>query len=63
VSLKSFAERWPAPWSAFGDANGVRRTGERNTGPGFSELLAFVCDECQVLVKLSDDPNLDRLFG
>jgi RNase P subunit RPR2 len=37
--------------------------GEVHLAPGFSELRAFVCDECGQVVKLSDDANIDRLFG
>ncbi len=31
--------------------------------PGLSRLLAFTCDECGAVTKLSDDPNLELFFG
>jgi hypothetical protein len=37
--------------------------GAIHLAPGFSELMAFLCDNCGELVKLSDDPNIDRVFG
>jgi hypothetical protein len=31
--------------------------------PGFSRLIAFVCDNCGKAVKLSDDPGVEQIFG
>jgi hypothetical protein len=31
--------------------------GAAHLAPGFSELLAFVCDKCHKVVRLSDDPQ------
>jgi hypothetical protein len=31
--------------------------------PGFSRLLAFTCDTCGRVTKLSDDPNIELFFG
>jgi hypothetical protein len=31
--------------------------------PGFSTLMAFVCDYCGKAVQLSDDPGVDQIFG
>jgi Zn finger protein HypA/HybF involved in hydrogenase expression len=30
---------------------------------GFSELIAFKCDNCGRTVKLKNDPNVEKLFG
>jgi phage FluMu protein Com len=30
---------------------------------GFSELLAFKCQQCGEITKLSDDPKIERFFG
>jgi hypothetical protein len=34
-----------------------------NVISGFSELQVYTCRECGEVVKLSDDPNVDRIFG
>jgi hypothetical protein len=36
--------------------------GAVHLAPGFSKLIAFVCDECGETVRLSDDPGIDRFF-
>lgn len=35
--------------------------GATHLAPGFSELIAFVCDKCGEVVRLKDDTNID--FG
>jgi hypothetical protein len=37
--------------------------GGANLFPGFSEMLTYTCKQCGKLVRLSDDPEVDRLFG
>ena len=37
--------------------------GATHLAPGFSRLMAFVCDNCGKVVKLSDDPGVDQIFG
>ena len=37
--------------------------GKENLITGFSEMLALTCRHCGKLVRLSDDPNIDRIFG
>jgi ribosomal protein S27E len=37
--------------------------GAVHLSPGFSELRAFTCKQCGEVVRLSDDPNIERLFG
>lgn len=37
--------------------------GAVHLSPGFSELLAFVCDECEESVRLKADPNGDQTFS
>jgi uncharacterized protein (DUF983 family) len=34
-----------------------------NLFPGFSQIMAFTCKECGEVVKLSDDPEVERFFG
>jgi hypothetical protein len=38
-------------------------SGKVNLFPGFSTLLAYTCRECGEMVRLSDDPEMDRIFG
>jgi hypothetical protein len=37
--------------------------GSVNVMPGFSDVLAYTCDQCGAVVRLSDDPNIDKIFG
>jgi hypothetical protein len=37
--------------------------GKVNVISGFSELMAYTCRECGEVVRLSDDPDIDRIFG
>jgi hypothetical protein len=37
--------------------------GATHLAPGFSMLMAFVCDNCGKVVKLSDDPGVEQIFG
>jgi DNA-directed RNA polymerase subunit RPC12/RpoP len=37
--------------------------GSVNLFPGFSEMVAYVCNECGESVQLSDDPGGDGIFG
>jgi hypothetical protein len=37
--------------------------GTVNLFPGFSKIMAFTCKKCGQVVKLTDDPEIDRLFG
>jgi hypothetical protein len=37
--------------------------GAVHLSPGFSRLLAFTCDECGGVTKLSEDPNIELFFG
>jgi hypothetical protein len=37
--------------------------GATHLAPGFSTLIAFVCDNCGKAVKLSDDPGVEQIFG
>jgi hypothetical protein len=37
--------------------------GSVNVMPGFSKVLAYTCDGCGVVVRLSDDPNIEKFFG
>jgi hypothetical protein len=37
--------------------------GSVNVMPGFSNVLAYTCDGCGELVRLSDDPNIEKFFG
>jgi hypothetical protein len=34
-----------------------------NLFPGFSKMLAFTCESCGQVVRLSDDPGVERFFG
>jgi hypothetical protein len=37
--------------------------GAVNLLPGFSRVAVFTCKQCGEVVKLADDPNIERLFG
>jgi hypothetical protein len=37
--------------------------GAANVISGFSLMMAFTCRECGELVRLSDDPAMDQIFG
>lgn len=37
--------------------------GAVHVAPGFSELIAFKCDNCGQTAKLENDPNADVIFG
>ena len=34
-----------------------------NVMSGFSAIMAYTCRECGEVVRLSDDPNVERFFG
>jgi hypothetical protein len=34
-----------------------------NVFPGWQGMMAYTCEKCGVVVRLSDDPNVDRIFG
>jgi hypothetical protein len=36
---------------------------KENLITGFSEIMAFTCRHCGRLVRLSDDPSVDQIFG
>jgi hypothetical protein len=37
--------------------------GKANVMSGFSVIMAYTCRECGEVVRLSDDPDVERLFG
>jgi hypothetical protein len=37
--------------------------GKVNLFPGFSMMMVYTCRECGELVRLSDGPDIDRIFG
>ena len=37
--------------------------GNVNLMPGFPVVLAYTCDKCGAVVRLSDDPEINRIFG
>ena len=36
--------------------------GKVNVIRGFSQLMAYTCQDCGELVRLSDDPDIERFF-
>jgi hypothetical protein len=42
---------------------GTPHCGNVNIMVGFSEMMACTCRECGEVVQLSDDPDIDRIFG
>jgi hypothetical protein len=37
--------------------------GKVNLFPGFSTMMVYTCRGCREVVRLSDDPEIDRIFG
>jgi hypothetical protein len=37
--------------------------GKEHVFPGFSSMFVFTCRECGQVVKISDGPDVDRIFG
>jgi hypothetical protein len=37
--------------------------GKVNIFPGWSSMMAYTCRGCGALVRLSDDPGVERFFG
>jgi hypothetical protein len=37
--------------------------GAANVFPGFSVMMAFTCQQCGKVVRLSDDPHTEHFFG
>jgi hypothetical protein len=37
--------------------------GKANVMSGFSAIVAYTCHDCGEVVRLSDDPDVERLFG
>jgi 5-methylcytosine-specific restriction endonuclease McrA len=48
---------WPKTREAQLDCGNV------NLMPGFSVMMVYTCRECGEVVQLSDDPQIDRIFG
>ena len=39
------------------------RCGKANVMSGFSAMMAYTCRECGEVVRLSDDPDVERFLG